>query len=69
MACAAGGGGDRGQCQSRGAGDELPPNPQFARFMAEELMPWVQAQGLGQMARRTVVAGSSYGGWCPATWG
>ena len=41
---------------------ELPPNPLFARFMAEELMPWVQQQGLSQLARRTVVAGSSYGG-------
>lgn len=41
---------------------ELPPNPRFARFIAEELMPWAKAQGLGQTARRTVVAGSSYGG-------
>lgn len=51
-----------GNASPEARGDELPPNPQFARFMAEELMPWVQAQGLGQMARRTVVAGSSYGG-------
>lgn len=41
---------------------ELPPNPLFARFIAEELMPWAQGQGLAQTARRTVVAGSSYGG-------
>lgn len=41
---------------------ELPPNPQFARFIAEELMPWAKRQGLAQTARRTVVAGSSYGG-------
>ena len=43
-------------------GVELPPNPKFAQFMAEELMPWVKQQGLGQLARHTVVAGSSYGG-------
>ena len=43
-------------------GQELPPNPQFAQFMSQELMPWVNAQGLGQRARHTVVAGSSYGG-------
>ena len=41
---------------------ELPPNPKFAQFMAQELMPWVKQQGLGQLARNTVVAGSSYGG-------
>lgn len=41
---------------------ELPPNPQFARFMAEELMPWARAQGLSATAASTVVAGSSYGG-------
>lgn len=41
---------------------ELPPNPLFARFIAEELMPWARRQGLAQTARRTVVAGSSYGG-------
>lgn len=41
---------------------ELPPNPLFAQFMAQELMPWVNAQGLAQPAQRTVVAGSSYGG-------
>ena len=41
---------------------ELPPNPLFARFIAEELMPWARTKGLAQTARRTVVAGSSYGG-------
>ena len=51
-----------GNASPEARGDELPPNPQFARFMAEELMPWVKAQGLGQLARHTVVAGSSYGG-------
>lgn len=51
-----------GNASPEARGDELPPNPQFAQFMAEELMPWVQQQGLGQMARHTVVAGSSYGG-------
>ncbi|MET1077066.1 MAG: enterochelin esterase [Pseudomonas sp.] len=43
-------------------GVELPPNPAFARFLAEELQPWVAAQGLSVPAARTVIAGSSYGG-------
>ncbi|MHC6224275.1 alpha/beta hydrolase-fold protein [Pseudomonas sp. X10] len=41
---------------------ELPPNPRFARFMAEELMPWARGHGLSAPASRTVIAGSSYGG-------
>ncbi|MEG0858818.1 MAG: alpha/beta hydrolase-fold protein [Pseudomonas sp.] len=48
---------------------ELPPNPQFARFMAEELMPWAKARGLRAEASRTVVAGSSYGGLASAYMG
>lgn len=46
--------------EARGA--ELPPNPDFARFLAEELQPWVRAHGLDAPAARTVIAGSSYGG-------
>ncbi|MBA1203451.1 DUF3327 domain-containing protein [Pseudomonas capeferrum] len=45
---------------------ELPPNPLFARFMAEELMPWARQQGLAAPASRTVIAGSSYGGLASA---
>ncbi|MBN9368504.1 MAG: enterochelin esterase [Comamonadaceae bacterium] len=45
---------------------ELPPNPAFARFLDEELMPWVQAQGLAQPPEATVIAGSSYGGLASA---
>lgn len=41
---------------------ELPPNPSFARFLAEELMPWAQARGISAPASRTVIAGASYGG-------
>ncbi|WP_228533610.1 alpha/beta hydrolase [Pseudomonas sp. UFMG81] len=48
---------------------ELPPNPRFARFMAEELMPWAREQGLSAPASRTVVAGSSYGGLASAYMG
>lgn len=48
---------------------ELPPNPLFARFMAEELMPWARRQGLAAPASRTVVAGSSYGGLASAYMG
>lgn len=51
-----------GNASPEARGQELPPNPKFAQFMAGELMPWVREQGLGQMARHTVVAGSSYGG-------
>lgn len=51
-----------GNASPEARGAELPPNPQFARFMAQELMPWVRRQGLAQAARHTVVAGSSYGG-------
>ncbi|WP_248917188.1 alpha/beta hydrolase-fold protein [Pseudomonas entomophila] len=48
---------------------ELPPNPLFARFMAEDLMPWAREQGLSATASRTVVAGSSYGGLASAYMG
>ncbi len=41
---------------------QLPPNPAFADFLADELMPWAAARGLAASAARTVVAGSSYGG-------
>jgi|AGTN01.3.fsa_nt_gi Enterochelin esterase and related enzymes len=45
---------------------ELPPNPDFARFLAEELMPWAKAQGVAAEAARTVVSGSSFGGLASA---
>ncbi|WP_199033061.1 enterochelin esterase [Ralstonia sp. ASV6] len=45
---------------------QLPPNPAFADFLADELMPWAAAQGLSAPAARTVVAGSSYGGLAAA---
>lgn len=45
---------------------ELPPNPTFARFLAEELMPWARGQGLSAPAASTVVAGSSFGGLASA---
>lgn len=41
---------------------ELPPNQDFARFLAQELMPWARTQGLSASAANTVIAGSSYGG-------
>ncbi|WP_249205208.1 enterochelin esterase [Achromobacter sp. Marseille-Q0513] len=41
---------------------ELPPNPDFAEFLARELMPWARGQGLYAPAARTVIGGSSYGG-------
>ena len=46
---------------------ELPPNPAFSRMLAQELRPFVEARtGLAQQPRRTVVAGSSYGGLAAA---
>ncbi|WP_313079203.1 enterochelin esterase [Pulveribacter sp.] len=45
---------------------ELPPNPRFTRFLDEELMPWVRAQGLALPPEATVIAGSSYGGLAAA---
>lgn len=47
-------------------GDELPPNPAFARFLATELMPWARSQGVAAAPARTVVAGASYGGLAAA---
>lgn len=45
---------------------ELPPNPDFADFLARELMPWARAQGIAAPAARTVIGGSSYGGLASA---
>lgn len=47
---------------------ELPANPQFADFMADELLPRVLAEtGLVADPARTILAGSSYGGLAAAT--
>jgi enterochelin esterase family protein len=44
-------------------GKELPPNPQFADFLATELLPWVHAHySVTSDPALTTVAGSSYGG-------
>lgn len=43
-------------------GKELPPNPDFADFMAHELLPWLRGQGIAMQRQKTVLAGSSYGG-------
>lgn len=55
---------DNPSAASRSA--ELPPNPQFARFLAEELMPWARARGVHAPAARTVISGASYGGLAAA---
>jgi enterochelin esterase family protein len=42
---------------------ELPPNPDFADFLAKELIPWVRDRyNVTRDPRQIVVAGSSYGG-------
>ncbi|WP_175796067.1 alpha/beta hydrolase-fold protein [Burkholderia anthina] len=55
-----------GNPDSATRGRELPPNRAFARFLAEELMPWARAEGVSAPAARTVIAGSSYGGLASA---
>src|SRR5207244_3007426 len=42
---------------------ELPPNPQFAEFLATELIPWIHSHyRVTSDPRLSVIAGSSYGG-------
>jgi putative esterase len=42
---------------------ELTPNPEFAAFLARELLPWVHARyHVTSDPRMTLVAGSSFGG-------
>lgn len=49
-------------------GRELPANPDFANFMATELLPKVLAEtGMKVDASRTILAGSSYGGLASTT--
>ncbi len=44
-------------------GKELPPNPDFADFLAKELVPWARSHyKVSSDPRWTVVGGSSYGG-------
>ncbi|WP_083490092.1 enterochelin esterase [Stenotrophomonas daejeonensis] len=46
---------------------ELPCNPAFGDFLAQELLPWVQARaGTLPAASRTALAGASYGGLASA---
>lgn len=47
-------------------GTQLPGNPKFADFLADELMPWAATLGLSAPAARTVITGSSYGGLAAA---
>ncbi|AOO66284.1 alpha/beta hydrolase-fold protein [Sulfurospirillum halorespirans] len=46
--------------------NELPPNPLFANFVAQEVMPWAKEQGIYAAASQTVITGSSYGGLASA---
>jgi enterochelin esterase family protein len=46
---------------------ELPPNPEFANFLAKELIPWIHAHyNVTDDPGKTVVAGSSLGGLAAA---
>lgn len=46
--------------------EELPANPDFARFLSQELMPWLETQGISSLPELTIVAGSSFGGLASA---
>lgn len=49
-------------------GRELPGNPDFANFLAGELLPRIRAEtGLAPRPDRTILAGSSFGGLAAAT--
>src|SRR5690606_3901358 len=41
---------------------ELPPNPDFADFIVNEVLPFAAAQGISAPASRRIIAGSSFGG-------
>lgn len=47
---------------SKRRSEELPPNQDFADFMALELLPWVSSNGIVINNGKTIVAGASYGG-------
>lgn len=50
-------------------GRELPGNPEFGRFLVNELLPWVRRiVGRRFSADRTVLGGFSYGGLCSMFW-
>lgn len=52
-----------GNSSREGRANELPNSPDFARFLAQELHPWVKQQlHIDIPASRTALAGSSYGG-------
>jgi enterochelin esterase-like enzyme len=52
-----------GNTQVPGRGAELPPNPLFQRYLREELLPWLHGRyQFTRDPRRSVVAGSSFGG-------
>lgn len=55
-----------GNASRRSRAAELPPNPAFAGFLADELMPWAKTAGIYAEASRTVVSGASYGGLAAA---
>jgi enterochelin esterase family protein len=56
-----------GNSSSAGRNRELPANPDFAKFVAQELMPWLHARyNVTRDPVRSVIAGSSYGGLAAA---
>lgn len=45
---------------------ELPCNPDFAKFLAEELIPWAEEQKVSASKSNTIAVGASYGGLAAA---
>jgi enterochelin esterase-like enzyme len=56
-----------GNSSIAGRNRELPANPDFAKFVAQELMPWLRTRyNVTRDPGRSVIAGSSYGGLAAA---
>lgn len=47
-------------------GKELPPNADFADFVALELAPWLHQRGIATARNKMILAGASYGGLAAA---
>lgn len=47
---------------------ELPPNPHFADFMAHELLPWLNRQGLSLTRQKPWLQDPATAGWPRPGW-
>ena len=58
-----------GNASPKSRSSELPCNNEFARFIAEELMPWVKEQEITATREQTAIVGASFGGLASAFMG